>query len=206
MKLSKFATDRSFAGGYANMVLYRLCEEQPSHDDVGIVQAKLELIGRFYSASPKRGVGDGRYPKTSFFEYLARRLKKSNLDAELDEARSLGRVSTRNLHRIQEIHANFCKKVVDFINDDWNVGTSNRKAHNRVSFGSKYLHFHAPMAFFIYDSVVLGKLEKKLPAGASYARCCEGLLEHAEKHWPQSAWTPRSVDQEIYRYETVDAN
>lgn len=187
-------------GGFANSVLYRLCSEHHSHSDVGIVEAKLRLIGDHYRASLKRGVGahhadDG----DGFFVELARAVASSDLDERLDQVRREGRVSLRTLPLVVAAHADFEATVVSFTRS-WLGPEAARRVINRRSFCSKYLHFHARDSFFIYDSVVLGRLG--LGRGTSYARFADEILRYAVSGHSQT-WTPRSVDMEIYGYQVV---
>jgi len=190
--------DRETAGGVANLALYQLCEAHPDHSDVGATEAKLSLIGKHYSASPKRGVGhaaDG--DETGFFERLARRLKISDLDARLDVVRAAGRVDQASVRTVADAHARMVDEVTSFIDDDWNGGRTSRRARGRTSFCSKYLHFHVPEAFFIYDSVIKRRLLMR--GSMTYLAFCETMLAFAKDN-ADVDWTPRSIDMDIYGY------
>lgn len=192
--------DRRRAGGYANLVLYRMCGEQPQHDDVGVVEAKLRLIGDHYRASLKRGIGKHHlHGGDGFFIELARAIRSSDLDERLDVIRRNGRVDACSLDDVVDTHAAFEDLVVDFTRE-WQGPQAVRRVLNRRSFCSKYLHFHAPEAFFIYDSVVLGRFG--LRSGASYRDFAETVLRYAVSGHDRD-WTPRSVDMEVYGYEAT---
>lgn len=191
-------SDREAAGGVANLFLYELCERFPDHSDVGATASKLDLIGKFYLASPKRGIGDSCFGyEGSFFEGVARRLKRSSLDQKLADVRSLGRVSIGNLPKILDIHAYIQKEIVSFICEEWGVPKDRRNVNARISFCSKYLHFHIPDAFFIYDRIVRERLA--MSQGVSYGKFCEHILKFASE-WADRDWTPRSIDMDVYGY------
>lgn len=199
--LSSYSTDRFCAGGYANSLLYRLCEIEPQHTDAGIVAAKAGLIGSFYSASPKRGIGPSRgETNVDFFDRLGSFVCRSPVDDWLDEARQQGSLSCQNLHRLADIHRLFDQLIVSFINNEWNRGTSNRTAHSRTSFSSKYLHFHVPGGFPIYDSVILQKFKL---TRVCYADFCDRFIREANSLFGEGKWNPRLVDMTLYPYKAI---
>lgn len=196
--------ERRLAGGLANVVLYNLCSEYPDHSDIGAVQAKIGLIGRYYSASPKRGVGNSVDGDNRDFDLrLARHLVNSELDEKLKPVREISRLTRADFKNVTEAHSYMERSVLAFINRGWLGGNSKKKFINRTSFCSKYLHFHAPKAFFIYDSVVLGRFN--LRDKTSYSDYLHTLFDYAEDG-ADANWTPRSIDMEIYGYGEVGAD
>lgn len=144
--------------GFGNEVLYRMCAEQPGHNDLDVVEGKMWLIGRAYAATIERRAGDG---------FSLRRGLAGNKDAlaEIDDwlqgIRGITEVNHENVGKVIAVH----KKFVDLISGIIIKGNPNPKAVDpakvimKRSFASKYLHFHAPNAFFIYDSLVLRGLK-----------------------------------------------
>jgi len=198
-------------GGYMNHILYRMCAGQPDHDNPVAVAGKLELVGRAYSAAPSRGT-----KIDEFYTDLAATIveKRVELDAAISEARGIKRPSLDSLALILNAHNLLDDLVVGFINLK-TPKDAPRSVNHRISFCSKYLHFHVPTAFPIYDSVVLLALRTRLTNGqfavakrhpnfvGTYATFCRKLIAYGEAtHSPD--WTPRSVDAELYGYDATD--
>jgi len=211
--------DFSAEGGYLNRTLYQMCSDKPLHDDVEIVAAKIQLIGRAYSVTPGRGAGkrNENGKRAHFNRGLARHIVEyvRDLDQQIAEASNLGRISWHNLSRQTEIHDSFSSKVGAFA-CDCGIRANGRAIRNRSSFASKYLHFHAPMAFFIQDSIIeaairneeFGRSRKKLPANClktGYASLCAKLLNYAEQVH-SDYWTPRTIDGALYPYPVKDTS
>lgn len=125
---------------FSNSVLYNLCKKYPENSKEEIVIAKALIIGRVYSAALERGkkkkkeTGTYFYQKEvfpsvkSFFrnQSTSEKIKKLNLD--------------KNLQPIVELHGGFVASLKELRNS------------RKISFASKYLHFHYPKSFYIYDS------------------------------------------------------
>jgi len=138
----KYANDYS---GYGNTILYRMCEEKPLHDDLDVVRSKLWIIGRAYSASIERKAG-----KDFKIDDVANILIESEIDQKIRQLNEIGRINESNMDELLSAHEYLMlllKKATDV---------------EKRSLASKYLHFHAPMSVFIYDSVVRNKLRCKL--------------------------------------------
>ncbi|VVA44483.1 conserved hypothetical protein [Candidatus Roizmanbacteria bacterium] len=118
-----------------NEVLYRLCREHPLHkldDEIG---AKIWLIGRAYSVSIER-----RKIKTSinddyYNDRVIPKIKKSNIDKWIKDCK---------IEKTKDSSLRAHKKVTDLFKDISGL--------EKRSLASKYLHFHLPDLFFIYDS------------------------------------------------------
>ena len=195
-----------------NHVLYQMCATQSRHRDPSVVVGKVGLIGRAYSAAPSRGV-----TIENFYQRLADAIvsRGNELDRAIDEARSLNRISFDTIPVVTEAHGLLNEIVIGFIRDNLEDGAKRGIGH-RDSFCSKYLHFHAPRAFPIYDSVVVRELRKRRdnaqysaptrgrgPSGA-YAGFCRHLIAYADQHHKAEEWTPRSVDGELWSYDVID--
>lgn len=139
---------------YGNSVLYRMCEEEPEHKEIDVIVGKIWLIGRSYAAAIERRknavvVGDDFY-----YDEVAPKLLE--IGPEFDD-------------RITKL-----RKSKGLILDDIKLVLSTHKflmdifyeltGLEKRSLASKYLHFHCPEKFFIYDSrarVGIGKLVKR---------------------------------------------
>lgn len=139
---------------YGNSVLYRMCQEQPEHKDLDIIVGKIWLIGRSYAAAIERrknAVGDS---DDFYYDVVAPKLLEigSELDDRLSGLRKSKGLIVEDYKKILSTH----KLLMDTFYEM--TGLEKR------SLASKYLHFHCPEKFFIYDSRAragIGKLVKK---------------------------------------------
>jgi hypothetical protein len=142
---------------FANKVLYDLCKQNPDHNRDDVIIAKIWLIGRTYAAAIERRRKSGGILGDAFYEKkVAPMIRKSPIDAWLN---ALHAGSSDDLALTLETHKNvmdlFCKIS----------GLEKR------SLASKYLHFHFPNRFYIYDSrayktitKLTGRVGRRLPA------------------------------------------
>lgn len=137
-----YANDDS---GYGNDVLYRMCAEKPSHDNLDVVRSKLIIIGRTYSVSIQRNSR-----KDFDFDDVAQLMISSPIDAWIDELNKIDKPTEANISKILQSH----KFLVDLFAKATDL-------ENR-SLASKYLHFHARRAVFIYDSRAKKKIREIL--------------------------------------------
>ena len=130
---------------WANSILYNMCNEKPNHDDVNITVGKLNIIGRTYSATIERGAG-------SNFKIInaAKQINNSEIDKLLQKIKLIDFPNFENIEDILKVH----KYFTDILLKETGL--------NKRSLASKYLHFHAPKAFFIYDSIANKKIREKL--------------------------------------------
>jgi hypothetical protein len=125
-----------------NCVLYQLCRKYPAHVDRAAVLAKIQIIGRVYAASIERRKSKEEEETTDsfYFSRVVPLILESKLDHWIDEARSTNPASSDSLSVMVRIH----KLTTDLFSEI--SGLSKR------SLASKYLHFHVPELFYIYDS------------------------------------------------------
>ena len=158
------------------------------------------LIGRSYSAQIERRSGqtsdsDGLYAR------VAVKIAKSGLDSWLDGISHITRIYFSNIDLILATHGRF----VDLLQPDTKI--------NRRSFASKYLHFHKPMAFFIFDSRAVAAIRQK-PGRKHFplpSACTEADPEYAAfalrclafRNAFQRDLTPRELDDELLKYSPV---
>lgn len=129
------------SGGYGNEILYRMCQEQPKHKSINIISSKIWIIGRAYAAAIERRKGKPIRKGEDFCQKKAApAIKKSKIDKWIEAVSDIHKLTEENLKRSLECH----KKVTDLFKKI--TGMEKR------SLASKYLHFHVPSAFFIYDS------------------------------------------------------
>ncbi len=176
-----------------NKVLYDLCRSHFTHKTDEDIIAKVWLIGRSYAASIER-----RRNKTDenddFYEgTVAPSVRKSGIDCWLAQVSHAvpGSPETIVVH----------KQLMDLF--------ESMTALNKRSLASKYLHFHLPDSFFIYDSrarqgvtKVVPRLDKVPDIQApecdteykDFVRRCAWLRQHiCERHGISLA--PRELDK-----------
>lgn len=192
--------------GYGNKVLYQMCKKAPTHTDVDEIHGKLWIIGRSYSASIERGAGKNIVKGEDFIKTkVAQALKKSDIDSWLKSVSSITRLNKENIELSLACHKNLTdlfKKI---------TGKNNR------SLASKYLHFHQPLAFFIYDSQANNNIRARLRESydkkkrlsypkeydneyASFSTRCLYYRDHYLEKKIHGLATPRKLDMELLGY------
>jgi hypothetical protein len=194
--------DRPSAWGLGNEVLYSLCSDYPGHSDPEVVVAKLWLIGRAYAAPLERGRPmPGTLRNESFY---TGRAVPMVLDSPIDEwLAELGRASLSwgELPRILRAHG---------LLTDLFRSISGRAQR---SLASKYLHFHRPDLFFIYDSRAAAEVRAEVArprrvavrredVDTEYALFVRRCLELMESIAPVAPipMTPRAIDRYLLGY------
>lgn len=129
---------------YANSILYKMCKEHPEHNNADYIVAKIWLIGRSYAAAIERRRKNKNEENTDDFYYEIVAPKLIEIGSELDK-----RISYINqLKKIDEESVPYILETHKLLTDTFNEMTDLAKR----SLASKYLHFHCPKAFFIFDS------------------------------------------------------
>jgi hypothetical protein len=126
---------------FSNQVLYDLCRKHPLHKDRQVVLAKILLIGRAYAAAIERRKS---YRNESNEDFYVRRVApaiiRSPIDRWIEEAKRQKPGTTEAFKAMIEIHG----RTTDLFG---RISGLEKRA-----LASKYLHFHVPGLFFIYDS------------------------------------------------------
>ena len=137
------------SSGWGNDVLYQMCRDAPRHNDIDKIAGKIWLIGRAYSASIERKAGKKMIKGKDFYkDIVAPAIKNSDIDQWIDSVKDISRVTRENIHPVLFAH----KKLTDLF---LKISTVEKR-----SLASKYLHFHQPKAFFIFDSIANKKIRK----------------------------------------------
>lgn len=192
--LDDYCGSRDTAGAFENQVLYRMCRDHPHHDDPYVTAGKVLAIGRIYAASPERGAGKAQPDAGLLGEAIGRALRDSELDAKLDAIPFQARLAPAMVPELVNAH----KLVVDEVSratKKWSIKATTKtwEPRTHISFASKYLHFHRPNAFPIYDQYVRAGLQCANGKGAStYEGVCRGVLKAMAR--TSGDWTPRSID------------
>lgn len=139
----------------SNQVLYDFCQKFPSHTEHEVIIAKVLLIGRVYAAAIERrkGKGTGDGSDGFYINTVAPTLKKSELDRWLAALPGTGQVIDpwNVLGDVVRLH----KQLTDIF--------SQMSGMDKRSLASKYLHFHRPDLFFIYDSRAKTSIKQMIP-------------------------------------------
>lgn len=133
-----FATTKKKDWEFGNSVLYKMCKENPKHNDSNVVVGKIWLIGRSYAAAIERRK-DGRKTGDFYHDVVAPEMEK--ISKELDK-------------RIKELSRSASEDCINLLcTHKFLTKTFNKISHlEKRSLASKYLHFHCPEKVFIYDS------------------------------------------------------
>lgn len=137
-----------------NKVLYDLCSTNFTHDTIEKILAKTWLIGRAYAAAIERRKNKSDINDNFYLDTVAPTFKKSKLDKVLADLKKYNQISSDTLPKIIDAH-NYLTQLL--------FGITNLE---KRSFSSKYLHFHLPKLFFIYDTravLAMRLFVKKLP-------------------------------------------
>lgn len=123
-----------------NQVLYNLCQTHPKHDKDNAIIAKVWLIGRAYAAAIERRKNVKETSSDLYEKTLVKKIKKFELD---DKISALPKQIVNPWHDLGSVIA-IHKHLMDLFRDLTGL--------DKRALASKYLHFHKPDLFFIYDS------------------------------------------------------
>lgn len=128
-----------------NKVLYDLCRNYPTHEKPEMTIAKVWLIGRAYAAAIERGAKDAG---NLFYENRVGPGLTGKIDRDLEPLRRIKSTSDYDLTTLMKV---FCKTNALF---------KNIARKERRSLSSKYLHFHFPDLFYLYDSRAMSQIRQ----------------------------------------------
>ena len=136
--------------GFGNDVLYRMCKDNPSHTKEDVILGKIWLIGRSYAAAIERRKISDHYSGDDFYHYVVAPKMLSigpRLDKLIDSLKDYNCITDC----IPDVLSTHC-----FLMNAFTEITGLEKR----SLASKYLHFHCPDKFFIYDSRARSTINK----------------------------------------------
>ncbi len=124
---------------FGNRVLYDLCANYPHHDEDDLIVAKVWLIGRSYAAAIERRQDNTRpLNANAFYERtVAPKIRKSGIDRWF---RSISDDFSNDIALTLRVH----RKLMDLF--------GRISGLEKRSLASKYLHFHFPERYYIFDS------------------------------------------------------
>ncbi len=126
---------------FGNNILYNMCKDDFNHDKAEHILAKVLFIGRIYAASiERRKTKDENINDNFYFDKVVPTFQNSELDTKLNALKIHAEIKEEIIPGILSNHYYLMKIIREITNLD------------KRSFCSKYLHFHLPELFFIYDS------------------------------------------------------
>ena len=140
---------------FGNSILYQMCEDNPLHNDADVVIGKIWLIGRSYAAAIERRKNADDYQGDDFYyDAVAPKMLEigKELDSRIESLKNNSGIIADCVPEILSTHKYLMDAFMDL------TGLEKR------SLASKYLHFHCPEKFFIYDSrarAAIGKIVKR---------------------------------------------
>jgi len=188
-----------------NQVLYNLCQDYPRHDRGEEIIAKVWLIGRSYAAAIERHKKNVAITSDDFYETTVVKALKNNKSFSLDKM--LGELPEKikdpwgKLGQAVKVH----KELMERFSEITDLG--------KRSLASKYLHFHRPDMFFLYDSrarmavakvtpsikqIAKIKAEKEDPEYLTFCRRCQWLHDYISGEY-KIELTPRQLDKILLR-------
>ena len=132
----------------SNQILYEMCQKHHHHENDEVIIAKVLLIGRVYSAAIERRKNVENSSSMFYWREVAPSIRKSKIDVWLNTLKMFDHPTSENCARIIAVH----KKVTELFKEISGL--------EKRSLASKYLHFHFPNLFFIYDSRSSNALKK----------------------------------------------
>ncbi len=146
-------------GDFLNEMLYRMCDENPEHKKPEVTYGKLAIIGRTYAAALERTSKVGSKSQ-KIFATAIQALTEEDIDSKLKAAKKIELpltldFSDTDLGRLSQILAIHASLTSVFAKS---AGMEKR------SLASKYLHFHVPKVFFIYDKFATKNIRPLSPS------------------------------------------
>lgn len=126
---------------FGNEILYKLCNDHFEHKTDEHILTKVLFIGRVYAAAVERRKNKNKIQNDNFYKNeIVPIFKNSTLDERLTKLKNMSVMDSNTIMYALETH-NYLVGILKKITN-----------HNKRSFSSKYLHFHIPEMYFIYDS------------------------------------------------------
>ena len=129
---------------FGNEILYEMCRKYPEHNKADIIVGKVWLIGRSYAAAIERrkNVNADNSGDDFYFNVVAPKMLEvgEELDERINGLKKYNVITIDNLKEILDTHLFLTNIFADI------------SGHRNRSLASKYLHFHVPNMFYIFDS------------------------------------------------------
>ncbi len=187
---------------FGNKILYDLCYNYPNHIDIDQIVAKIWLIGRAYAAAIERRKKAKEYNDAFYSEVVGPTILSSGIDQWIEDLGKFRFPTLDNIVQIATVHGNLINLLKEM------TGLEKR------SLASKYLHFHKPTLFFIFDSRAIGSIRKLVPPvriklsnkpniDMEYTKFCFRciILRDEIKEKYDTHLTPRAIDNILLAFE-----
>lgn len=129
---------------FGNEILYEMCRKNPDHNKAAVIVGKVWLIGRSYAAAIERrkNVNKADSGDDFYFNVVAPKMLEvgEELDKRINGLKKYDAITIDNLKEIVDTHIFLTNVFADI------------SGHSNRSLASKYLHFHVPNMFYIFDS------------------------------------------------------
>jgi hypothetical protein len=135
---------------YGNQILYDICKKNFLHNRDKLILTKVLFIGRVYAAAIERRKNKKieNIDNNSFYiKKVLPAFKKSKLDHHLLHLKNI-KLNSETITEILEVHFYLMSELSKLTELD------------KRSFCSKYLHFHLPNLYFLYDNRSVKALRK----------------------------------------------
>jgi len=152
---------------YSNQILYDMCLRRFDHNDTENILAKIWIIGRTYAATIERRKNKTVDEDSEAFavKKVAPIIKRSKLDEALLKIRRLKSFNCKTAIQILKVHK-LLQEVFYKIS-----------GQGKRSLASKYLHFHLPDLFYIYDSRASKEISKYVKIGKGESQEVRDLID-----------------------------
>lgn len=179
-----------------NEVLYDLCRSRPDHKSEADVIAKVWLIGRSYAAAIERRRNKTDTNDNFYVSCVAPMMISSKIDSWISSAKRAGLSQQDRWANLLQAHHNTTQLF-------WEITGLEKR-----SLASKYLHFHAPDIFYIYDTraveslrllgSIVGRATNQTAVATDneyrkFAEKCRSLQEHVKTQY-RTRLSPRELD------------
>lgn len=147
--IDKVLTDNTWS--FSNDILYDMCRNNPLHNEPNKVAGKFLIIGRTYAAAVERRKAYRQYNSEEFYvDLLVPAISKhsDDIDKQISQLQEYNYLNEENLAEALILH----RKLVKILHSI--------SAQDKRSLVSKYLHFHVPNMFYIYDSRASDSIRK----------------------------------------------
>jgi hypothetical protein len=155
---------------HGNKILYKLCEENFEHKEGERILTKVLFIGRIYAAAIERRKTKEEDNDTFYLGIVLPKFRSSEIDSRLKSLRQIEVSDTENIELILETHSYLTSLLKEITKLD------------KRSFSSKYLHFHLPELFFIYDSRASKALRNYIPKSKRNSKNPTKTVEYDETY------------------------
>ena len=192
---------------FGNEILYSMCRDNPLHQDQSVIIGKIWLIGRSYAAAierRKKSIELDNFGGDFYVNRVAPVIKNSNIDNLIGAIAVTDLLSSQSLEQSLFVHFKVTELFAEI------------SGMEKRSLASKYLHFHRPNMFIIYDSRAEAAISKLSPiigrVGRNrykadnpyrkFAEKCLIIIDYIEKNFGIRL-SPRQLDNLLLGLQSI---